>query len=519
MIRSLTFLFFFFHVSILMATPEDNVADRVLGQPNFTAGEQGLIATPTILPAPVDVAVAPSGRLYVSDQFNSRILSWPSAAGFTNQQAADLVIGQPDLNSGVSNNGGVSATSLYQQQGIAVDAAGNLYVADLFNNRVLEYDDPASNDAAADRVFGQPNFTSDTENNGGISASSLRQPFDMDLDAAGNLYIGDWGNSRILIYDNPLASDRVADAVIGQGNNFTTGDLNKGGVSASSLAGPASLSIDAAGQVYVADYLNNRVLRYDNPRMGSKAAVQVFGQPNFTSAAANNGGISPTSLQIPRGVLIDGSGNLYVSDSNNSRVLRYDNAAVTDAVADFQIGQVDFFSGGANGNGIVKASSLRSPAGLTLDAAGDLIVADQVNGRVLSFDAADPGSLNFSSDLYNANEADGTATIIVLRAGDGDGAVSVDYAAASGTATDADFTPATGTLNFANGETSKTFTVIIASDTVADDGETVLLTLSNPTGGATLGAVTAATLTIADGSGTTGGGAGGDSGGGCSLIR
>ena len=93
--------------------------------------------------------------------------------------SADRVFGQPDFTSNLNNNGGLSASSLYIATGVAVDAQGNLYVADLFNHRVLEYDTPATTDAVADRVFGQPDFTSNIPNNGGVSVKqpslSLRQ--------------------------------------------------------------------------------------------------------------------------------------------------------------------------------------------------------------------------------------------------------------------------------------------------------------------------------------------------------
>src|SRR4029077_1392120 len=110
-----------------------------------------------------------------------------------------------------------------------------------------------------------------------------------------------------------------------------------------------------------------------------------------------------------------------------------------------------------------------------------------------------PGTLQFDSAGYSVNENGGTATITVTRTGGSDGPVSVDYATSNGTATaGSDYTTASGTLNFAAGETSKTFTVPITNDTLVEGDETVNLTLSNPSGGATLGSQNTATLTIHD---------------------
>jgi Calx-beta domain/FG-GAP-like repeat/Bacterial Ig-like domain (group 2)/ASPIC and UnbV len=110
-----------------------------------------------------------------------------------------------------------------------------------------------------------------------------------------------------------------------------------------------------------------------------------------------------------------------------------------------------------------------------------------------------PGTLQLSSSSYSVNENQGTASITVTRSGGSDGSVSVNYATSNGTATaGSDYTAASGTLTFAAGETSKTFTVPIIDDTLVEGNEMVNLTLSSPTGGATLGSPATAPLTIVD---------------------
>lgn len=114
-------------------------------------------------------------------------------------------------------------------------------------------------------------------------------------------------------------------------------------------------------------------------------------------------------------------------------------------------------------------------------------------------DVAQPGQFRFSLASYTIGEAGGSAVITVQRINGSDGAVAVAYATSDGTATaGADFTATSGVLNFAAGETSKTFSVAILNDTSVEGNETVQLTLSNTTGGATLGSPSAATLTITD---------------------
>lgn len=110
-----------------------------------------------------------------------------------------------------------------------------------------------------------------------------------------------------------------------------------------------------------------------------------------------------------------------------------------------------------------------------------------------------PGTLQFSVAAYNVNEGGGSAVITVTRTGGSTGAVSVNYATSNGSASaGADYTAASGTLTLASGVTSRTFSVPIREDAAVEGSETVNLALSNPTGGATLGSTSTATLTIAD---------------------
>jgi len=108
------------------------------------------------------------------------------------------------LITGTANAGGISAAGLNDPIGVATDGQGHLYVADTGNNRLLEYDAPLTSDRAADRVFGQPSMLTGTANIGGVSALSLNFPTAAALDAQGNLYLADDSNNRVLEFDRPL---------------------------------------------------------------------------------------------------------------------------------------------------------------------------------------------------------------------------------------------------------------------------------------------------------------------------
>ena len=367
---------------------QDPAADVELGQPGFleaTINNPALPGGANRLYAPGSLVIdSNSKRLFVADSNNGRVLSWPNAPAFMNGQAADLVIGQPDFISNHPNDGGLSASSLFSPAGLAVDAQGNLYVSDSFNHRVLEYNAPLTSGMAASMVFGQGgSFTTNVSNNGGISANSLFWPEGIALDAQGNLYVADQYNNRVLEYDTPLTTDTTADLVIGQ-PDFTTSDSN---TTRKGLALPTGVAVDHRGNLYVADSMHSRALEYDAPLTNEPAADRVFGQPDFTSNLPNNGGLSASSLYDPSGVALDAREDLYVADTANHRVLVYEHPLASDAVADRVFGQPDFNSNAPNNGLNPSASGLNNPSALTVDALGNLYVADSNNHRVLEYDA------------------------------------------------------------------------------------------------------------------------------------
>ncbi len=238
------------------------------------------------------VAIDSSGafnRLYVADSSNNRVLGWANAGAFVNGSPADIVIGQPDARSVGCNDGvalgdssGVGPDSLCNPTAVAVDSSGHLYVADANDSRVLEYNDPFGAGSpfglSANRVFGQSNVFTTTACDLGtdtINNSTMCTPDGVALDTSGDLYVSDSGNNRVLEFNQPLATpnlitgagDTIADDVFGQGGSFTTALCNGGGVAptADTLCGPRGLVADSSGNLFVADENNNRVLEFNQP--------------------------------------------------------------------------------------------------------------------------------------------------------------------------------------------------------------------------------------------------------------
>jgi sugar lactone lactonase YvrE len=350
------------------------VAVAVYGQSgNFTTAVSSSGISATSLSVPDGIVSDSGGNLYVADTANNRILYYP--AGST---TATRVYGQGgSFTSNTANNGGVSANSLSGPLGLALDSSGNLYATDFANSRVLYY--PAGSTTAT-RVYGQGgSFTGNTANNGGVSANSLNSSIGIALDSSGNLYIADNANYRVLYYP---AGSTTATRVYGQGGSFTSATGNNGGVSANSLNGVSGVVLDSGGNLYVGDFGNNRVLYYP---AGSTTATRVYGQGgSFTSNTANNGGVSATSLSGPYSVVLDNGGNVYISDGTNHRVLYYLSGSTT---ATRVYGQGGSFTSNTANNGGVSANSLYRPYLIALDSGNNLYVADSKNNRALYFAA------------------------------------------------------------------------------------------------------------------------------------
>jgi sugar lactone lactonase YvrE len=368
----------------------DTIGDHIVGQPdasNRTPNVSGIDASG--LHHPAGAAFDAAGNLFVVDAYNNRVLGYRSPA--TTDQVADLVIGQPDFNSNEYNNGGVTASSLASPFGVAVSTDGDLYVADYSNNRILEYDRPFETDAVADFVIGQPDFTTNVSNEDDVNADTLFNPTSLAIDTAGNLWVADASNNRVLEYNAPVATgDRVADIVIGQ-LSFTTSLSNNDVVDARLTNGAFAVALDSHRNVWVADVGNNRILGFDDPTRFDTTADRVLGQPSFASEAKNyTGSVDASGLFQPTGASVDANDNVYVCDTFNNRVLVYTAPIATrDRVADRVIGQPDFASNLPN-NGGTTARTLDFPTSLAIDRAGNLAIADSNNNRVVLMDAPTP---------------------------------------------------------------------------------------------------------------------------------
>lgn len=430
-------------VTVFNQTPTrafgQSTLDAASSSPNLVEGRElfdpsGLAADTTVTP-PI---------LYVADRGNNRVLAWRNASGFTKGDRADLAIGQQDLTSTRPGGPRVGfSTGLSNPVAVAVDSDGNLFVADAGNNRILRYRKPFSSAGdfpTPDMVIGQRSISSGDQPNEGSTVPSAKTislgsgstvgRTSLVFDKQGNLWFADSLNNRVLRY--PAAaiasgqSEPSADVVLGQtsldtgtiqGQNFRTRkDI---------LVQPSGIAIADSGDVYVSDALG-RVLYYKAPVFSSAQATRILGvviptvgDPNprtqggcppappypcdsTLGAATNAGGINP-----PEGIATLGN-NLFVADSGNNRIVKYDtpdrwpaectpapdNTLPTCAGGSAFSPPALLFIGQSGGQSIkanrdlreAGANSLSNPVAL-LFVGTDLYVADSGNNRVLVFPA------------------------------------------------------------------------------------------------------------------------------------
>ncbi|MCB9853325.1 MAG: NHL repeat-containing protein [Phycisphaerales bacterium] len=407
------------------ASPEDTTADAVVGQNDFISnqinqgGANGSAAT---LSGNRGLVVDPdSGRLFVADSGNNRVLSWPDAASFMNGDDADLVFGQADFTGIDANRGNLnpSDNTLSGPRSVAVDSAGRLYIADSSNIRILRFDPPFSNGMSAVQVFGQAGSftTANQANSMNAAADNLGNPDGIAVDADDNLYLADRFLHRVFIYNTPASTDTTADVVLGQ-PDFTSAERNQDDLSPTpkqnSFNNPIGVGLDATGNLYVADEGNNRVLLFEGTFTNNQNASAVYGQASFTT---DTNGASATSMFGPVYVAVDPvSGNLYVADAINNRILEFQDPQ-NDTTADRVFGQAGSFTTHDANTGGVTADTLSDTAGVAVDPDGNLYAGDRLNNRVLRFNVAapDPGngnsngnSNNNANDNGNANANDNT---------------------------------------------------------------------------------------------------------------
>jgi len=386
-----------------------------------SVGTDGKTATSSDLNAPAGVDTGNGGQLYIADTNNNRVQEVAFTAHTEFGQAMTVgfvytIVGSAAGTGGFSGDGGAATSALLKGPvSTALDASGNLLVADTANNRIRQV-------TAATAVISTSagnGFTLATTGDGGpATQAGLNNPYGAAADAQGNLYIADAASNRI--QEIAAAGHTQWGIAMTAGSVYTVAGAARGGAGADGDGGsatsahlndPLAVAVDPAGNLFIADANNNRIQKV---AAATGTITTVAGSATGTAGSTGDGGPATAALlQTPTGIAVDPAGNLFIADQVNNRVQEVPAATGGGMTA----GNIYTIAGSAAGTpgssgdgGPATSALLQNPTGLTLDGAGDLYIADSANNRiqeVFAVGGATWGQHMTTGDIYTIA---GTAT-------------------------------------------------------------------------------------------------------------
>ena len=330
----------------------DGIITTIAGNGEAGFSGDGGQAINALLDNPADVEVTAAGNIYIADRNNNRVRK------ISSNGTISTIAGNNDFL--YSGDGDLAINASIDPQGLAIDATGNIYIADRINNRIRKVGlDGIISTVAGD---GGQDFSGD----GGLAVNaSLAQPFGVAVDTAGNLFITDSLNDRI----RRVSSNGIISTVAGNGADTFAGD--GGQATAASLNEPTNATVDAAGNLYIADTFNRRVRH-----VATNGIIRTIAGNNRFKYSGDGGNAVNASLSLPSGMDVDGNGNVYVADTFNHRIRKITPSGIITTAAGNGIWS---FSGDG---GTATNASLGQPMEVAVDSSGNLYIADAFNNRI-----------------------------------------------------------------------------------------------------------------------------------------
>jgi sugar lactone lactonase YvrE len=368
-------------------------------------------ATSAGLFSPLGVAVDAAGNFYIADTSNNRIRKVIASKNLITTVAGGG-------NGG--DEGAATSAALYSPQSVAVDAAGNLYIADTLDHRIRKV---TAATGIITTVAGNGTGGYNASDDGGLATSAeLNSPYGVAVDAAGNLYIADTLNNRIR---KVTAATGIITTLAGG-----AGTYNFGGPATGSLVNrPYAVAVDAAGNVYIADQANNVYVDLADVVTMVAATTSGSHQAGYIYLVAGGGenaytdGILATDAQLysPGGVAVDAAGNVYIADTYNKLIRKV--TAATGIITTVAGNTIS----GYTADGVAATSSeLNYPWGVAVDAAGNVYIADTFNQRIRKVTVNQP-LLNYptATAVGTLDSTDGPVTVTVSNTGNSNLTIAV----------------------------------------------------------------------------------------------
>jgi len=371
----------------------NNIISTVAGTNGAGFSGDGGAATNAKLNTPYGVAVDALGNIYIADAANNRIRE-VAPNGIISTVAGTN-------GAGFSGDGGAATNAkLNAPYGVAVDALGNIYIADASNCRIREV--PPNGIITTVAGTNTSGFSGD---GGSATNAMLKNPWSVAVDASGDLFIADTLNNRI----REVAPNGIISTVAGTNGAGFSGD--GGSATNAQLKSPYDAAVGASGNLFIADTSNNRIRE-----VAPNGVITTMTGTNASGFAGDGGSATIAKLSSPHGLAVDASGNLFIADTSNNRIRKVDNTGLITTVAGNGNGAY------AGDGGPAASASLSGPAGVALDAAGNLLIADSNNNRVRKvllyagypiFTVSDAGVLNMGNYSVVISNSFGSVTSAV----------------------------------------------------------------------------------------------------------
>ena len=333
--------------TVVKITVSSNTLTVVAGNGTFGYSGDGGPATSASLSLAFGVAVDSLGNVFIADTLNQRVRKVTVSTGVITTVAGNGVAGFS------GDSGLATSASLNNPTGVAVDASGNLYIADRDNHRIRKVTAGTITTVAG-------NGTGAFSGDGTATSISLNQPSGVAVSGT-VVFIADTLNNRI----RKLTNGAIA-TVAGDGTAGFSGD--GAGATSAALANPTGVAVDAFGNFYIADS-SNRIRKVTGTTISTVAGSGSF------SFSGDDGAATSAALASPFSVAADGSGNVFIADSANSRVRKVAGTTITTFA-----GNGSFKYGGDSGSAL--SASMSSPTSVAMDASGNLFIADSANNRI-----------------------------------------------------------------------------------------------------------------------------------------
>ena len=300
------------------------------------------------------------------NKFNTCITAFLVVSSFTgvrvNAQYISTFAGHKTADTGAyAGDGGLAINAqLNSCTAVAVDGAGNVYIADKGNNVVRKV-----NTAGIISTFAGIGAAGFGGNGGNATAALLNMPTSVATDGAGNLYISDQGNNRI----RKVTPFGIISTFAGNGIATYTGDADSAHLA--SINGPEGIAVDVSGNLLIAD-AGNHVIR----RVSTSGIISTVAGSGVIGNSGDGGSALAARLYNPSGIATDVTGNIYIADVLNNKIRKVSSSGVISTFAGTGT------AGNTGNGGAAVAASLRFPSGVATDGLGNVYIADQGNYNV-----------------------------------------------------------------------------------------------------------------------------------------